>query len=295
MGSKRASPAKGANTLVRDGQDARSQSPRKGSAQAQDSPSKRQRTAKVQECRHVEFCSVDFIDQYRRALDAFKSGPSACLTCGRVEDGVELYLCLQCCTVGCLGADQLHLKEHFDTIKGHFIAVDPRTGILFCWQCQQFVWNSMLEFLRRDHLQSVGPGTPSDRIVAFSKDQTIKRHCVALRGLYNLGKTCFMGCVLQALLHNPSLYAFFMGIGHDTRSCKRTHPESSGSTASQPQLKKKHQMDPSAVCIACEMDALFVEVLRVRTSHTITEFLDVLGAEDATRPNKAPQCTVAVL
>jgi hypothetical protein len=34
---------------------------------------------------------------------------------------------------------------------------------------------------------------------------------VALRGLFNLGSTCFMNSVMQTLAHNPPFRNFFLG------------------------------------------------------------------------------------
>ena len=35
-----------------------------------------------------------------------------------------------------------------------------------------------------------------------------------LRGLYNLGNTCFMNCIVQALVHTPVLRDYFLSDGH---------------------------------------------------------------------------------
>ncbi|XP_049500584.1 ubiquitin carboxyl-terminal hydrolase 51 isoform X2 [Panthera uncia] len=72
------------------------------------------------------------------------------------------------------------------------------------------------------------------KLVKPKKKRRKKSVCtVGLRGLINLGNTCFMNCIVQALTHIPLLKDFFLS---DKHKCVMTSP---------------------SLCLVCEMSSLF--------------------------------------
>ncbi|RFU24222.1 hypothetical protein B7463_g12119, partial [Scytalidium lignicola] len=137
------------------------------------------------------------------------------------------YLCLQC-TVTTTARDRI---KH-GTETSHRFYVESRTGGLYCQMCDDFVWDPTLEDLRT---RKIGTGSFSTRKrkhdelftdsvkedPRFISTHTIEAPCRAsgIRGIYNMGATCYMNVILQCFVHNPLLRNFYLSDGHQNGEC----------------------------------------------------------------------------
>lgn len=99
---------------------------------------------------------------------------------------------------------------------------------MFCFKCKDIIGHPLLERIRIMNLKAGGmlsayPGMPVHDLEHNSKkEQLIKKYSRiptykatrGLKGFINMGSTCFMSSILQAIVHNPFIRDYYLSGSH---------------------------------------------------------------------------------
>ncbi|CAC5394424.1 USP22_27_51 [Mytilus coruscus] len=210
-------------------------------------------------CEHlIDYKSIHGTNAYRLIHAYFVACPSAearrrkaasnrCHTCQKYAQ--RLHACLHCVYFGCY--NDRHIHGHAER-KGHHLAMDLSYGTVFCFACNDYMYDSELETISTSqHQKSAKAQGLKQQFIRWEPTEIEKEillqnpkrrkvettSTIGLRGLINLGNTCFMNCIVQALIHTPVLRDYFLA---DKHICE---------------MKE----DEARQCLVCEMSRLFQE------------------------------------
>ncbi|RMD39332.1 hypothetical protein DV735_g5791, partial [Chaetothyriales sp. CBS 134920] len=81
-----------------------------------------------------------------------------------------------------------------------------------------------------------------------------------VRGLFNLGETCYMNAVLQMMVHNPLLASYFLGMGHPVHLCPISRDQDKKNESDSEDEESLAEKTEQKTCVACGMTDVFSDI-----------------------------------
>ncbi|XP_077668986.1 ubiquitin carboxyl-terminal hydrolase 45 isoform X2 [Eretmochelys imbricata] len=180
-------------------------------------------------CQHVSQ-AVDVHHVKRAVAQNVWSICSECLKERRINDGdpvipSDIWLCLKCGSQGCSqNSEGQHSLKHFQTARTepHCIVINISTWIIWCYECDEElsthcnkkVLAQIVDFLQK-HVTRTEPSS-SSKIIQLHEENSegseilkgkssANGTSVPVKGINNLGNTCFFNAVMQNLAQTHML------------------------------------------------------------------------------------------